>query len=65
MTIARVEKVVGFDGRFDDRVAVSQDYVIEKRHYRLCATRSRVAEIGFVSVQGGPFKVTRKVKVRR
>ncbi|MDO9456764.1 hypothetical protein [Nocardioides sp.] len=65
MTVPRVKQVVGFNGRFHQRLVVSQDYVIVKRRYRLCASRTKVAEIGYVSVQGGPYKVTRKVKVAR
>ncbi len=60
MTIPRVKRVVGYNGSLDSRVPVSQDYRIEKRRYRLCWTRASVAELGFVSVSGGPYKLTRK-----
>lgn len=60
MTIPRVKRVVGYNGSLDSRTPVTQDYLIEKRRYRLCWTRASVAELGFVSVNGGPYKLTRK-----
>ena len=65
MTVPRVKRVVGFNGTLAGRTSASQDYLIEKRRYRLCATRAKVAELGFVSVMGGPSELTRKTIVAR
>lgn len=65
MTMTRVRTVVGFGGSRVSRVTASPGYIIEKRRYRLCFSRAKVAELGFVSVEGGPYKLTRKVLVAR
>ena len=60
MTRPQVKKVVGTGGRSRGRTEASQDYIIEKRTYRVCTSRKGSAELGFVSVRGGTYKLTRK-----
>ncbi|WP_182523370.1 hypothetical protein [Nocardioides dongkuii] len=60
MTRPQVKQVTGTNGKSLGRAEASQDYIIEKRRYRVCTSRKGAAELGFVSVMGGPYKLTRK-----
>ena len=60
MTRPQVKRIVGTNGRSEGRIEASQDYIIEKRLYRVCTSRKGAAELGFVSVRGGKYKLTRK-----